>query len=259
MMLEITNGTIGYGKKVILSDINLSIKKGEVVSVLGKNGAGKTTLFKSLLGLLPVLSGSVSLNGKDIKEWGNREYARSVAYIPQAKTLPFPYKVSDVILFGRAAHLSFFGHPGKKDREIVERTLDRLKINDLRDKIYTNLSGGEQQMVIIARALAQEPDFLIMDEPTSNLDFGNQIKILHQVLQLRKEGIGILMATHSPDHVFLCESKVVAIHRDKVIQAEYKNESLDDSFFSDIYDAKVKIKDLDGKGYHRKVCFPVLE
>ena len=204
MKLEVQNGTMGYGKKVILNDVNLTLNKGEIVSVLGQNGAGKTTLFKTLLGILPIIKGEVQLDNKALKEWSINHYAQHVAYIPQAKSLPFPYRVFDVVLFGRSSRISLFSTPSRRDKEIAEKALTTLGIAHLKDKTYTNLSGGEQQMVIIARALVQEPDFLIMDEPTSNLDFSNQITILNQINKLKKEGIGIVMATHSPDPEFLC-------------------------------------------------------
>ena len=211
MKLDVRNATMGYGKKVILDEVNISLNKGEIVSVLGQNGAGKTTLFKTLLGILPTMKGSVCLNDKKLSEWNTTHYAQHVAYIPQAKSLPFPYRVFDVVLFGRSSNIALFSTPGRKDKEIAEKALHTLGIAHLIDKTYTNLSGGEQQMVIIARALVQEPDFLIMDEPTSNLDFGNQITILNQINKIKDEGIGIVMATQSLDHVFLCQSKVIAV------------------------------------------------
>ena len=257
MKLEINKGSLGYGKKMILSEVNISIGKGEIVSVLGRNGAGKTTLFKTLLGILPTIQGDVHLNGRRLQDWGTTEYARHVAYIPQAKALPFPYRVFDVVLFGRSAHVALFATPGRRDREIAERALRTLGIMHLKDKIYTNLSGGEQQMVIIARALVQEPDFLIMDEPTSNLDFGNQITIINQIKRLKNEGIGVLMATHSPDHVFLCQSKVIAVQDGHAMQIDDMAQT-GDRFFSDIYGVDVRVGHLEGFSSERKVCVPVL-
>ena len=257
-MLEVCNGAIGYGHKIILDNINLKINKGEINCVIGRNGAGKTTLFKSILRLLPLIKGDITLGQKKLKDWRQKEYARRVAYIPQAKTLPFPYRVADIVLFGRNAHLPFFGIPKKIDNELVDYVLNELSIIHLKDKIYTNLSGGEQQMVIIAKALAQEPDFLIMDEPTSNLDFGNQMRIIEHIIELKKRGIGVIMATHTPDHIFLCQSRVIALYLHDIIQTDYKDVTLNEHFFSKIYDTDVKIEKVKGMNYQRNVCFPIL-
>lgn len=258
MKLEIINGSLGYDKKAILSNVNITIKKGEIVSILGQNGSGKTTLLKTLLGVLPTIEGEALLNNQRIEEWTIANYAQRVAYIPQAKSLPFPYRVFDVILFGRTAHLSLFGTPNKRDKEIAERTMATLGITHLKEMIYTNLSGGEQQMVIIARALVQEPDFLIMDEPTSNLDFGNQITIINQINSLKKDGIGVVMATHSPDHVFLCKSKIITIHKGIVNQIEDIEKEANDSLFSEIYGINIKVGQMEGTTVERKICVPIL-
>ena len=258
MKLEVRNATMGYGKKVILEEVNITLNKGEIVSVLGQNGAGKTTLFKTLLGILPTLKGDVWLDNKKLNDWSTTHYAQHVAYIPQAKSLPFPYRVFDVVLFGRSSHIALFSTPGRRDKERAERALDSLGIAHLKDKTYTNLSGGEQQMVIIARALVQEPDFLIMDEPTSNLDFGNQITILNQINKLKKEGVGIIMATHSPDHVFLCQSKVLAVKKNRVYAIDDFKNQVNEKFITDIYGVDVKIGYIEGLTTERKVCIPLL-
>ena len=212
MKLEIRNATLGYFGKAVLRNVNLELTAGKTTCLIGKNGAGKTTLFKSLLGILPVLKGEILLDGRDIKRWQRRDYAQVIAYVPQARTLPFPFTAFDVVLFGRTAHLSHFASPGKRDRQIAAECMERLQISHLRNRIFTQLSGGEQQMVIVARALAQQPLFLVMDEPASNLDFGNQIRIISQVNRLKNDSLGILMATHSPDHAFMCRADVMVVH-----------------------------------------------
>jgi len=259
MKLEIKNGVFGYPNKPILSNIDFELNTGEIVCVLGKNGAGKTTLFKSMLGVLKPLSGSILLNGKPIEHWNRSQFARLVGYIPQARSLPFPFTVLDVVLFGRTAHLSVFGSPGKKDLLLAEECLELLNIAHLRNKTFTHLSGGEQQLVIIARALAQQPSFLIMDEPTSSLDFGNQIKIIRHVNKLKNNSLGIIMATHSPDHAFMCDANVAIIHEGKIWKKGYSNDIISEEILKEIYGVEVKVRSLGNKpGCNRLVCVPTV-
>ncbi|MDR1809996.1 MAG: ABC transporter ATP-binding protein [Prevotella sp.] len=258
MKLEIKDATLGYGRKTVLENVDLDLNTNQTICVLGKNGAGKTTLFKSLLGVLPLLSGDILLDGKSIRKWSRRHYARLVAYVPQARSLPFPFKVTEVVLFGRTAHLSEFSSPGKKDRLIAEECLELLNISHLRNRIFTQLSGGEQQMVIIARALAQQPAFIIMDEPTSSLDFGNQIKVIRQVNRLRSNSLGILMATHSPDHAFMCNADVSVVHNGSLRWRGHCNTVINETLLQEIYGVRVSIAEASG-GCSRKVCIPTVE
>ena len=163
MILEIKNAVLGYHGKAVLQNVNFTIETGRTICVIGKNGAGKTTLFKSILGILPLLRGEILLDGRSIERWRQRDYAQVIAYVPQARTLPFPFTAFDVVLFGRTAHLSHFSSPGKRDRRIADECMEKLQISHLRNRVFTQLSGGEQQMVIVARALAQQPLFLVMD------------------------------------------------------------------------------------------------
>ncbi|ADQ78663.1 ABC transporter related protein [Paludibacter propionicigenes WB4] len=253
MKLEIQNGKFGYGGNAVLQDVNFELNTGEIVCLLGKNGAGKTTLFKSMLGVLKPLSGSILLNGKPIEHWNRQQFARLVGYIPQARSLPFPFTVMDVVLFGRTAHLSAFGSPGKRDRILAGECMDLLNITHLQHRTFTHLSGGEQQLVIIARALAQQPAFLIMDEPTSSLDFGNQINIIRQVNALKNNALGIMMATHSPDHAFMCNANVAVVHQGTLRKAGHANDIISEQVLKEIYGVDVKVRPLDDT---RLVCVP---
>ncbi|MDR3129446.1 MAG: ABC transporter ATP-binding protein [Tannerellaceae bacterium] len=211
MELQVIDATMGYGNKAVLKEVNMSFHTGEVTCVLGRNGAGKTTLFKSLLGLLPLQQGSIRLDGKDIGGWGRRQFAQAVAYVPQVRGIPFPFTAEEVVVFGRTAYLSPFEAPSHADRRIARECMERVGVSHLSQRIYTQLSGGEQQLVIVARSLAQEPSFLVMDEPTSGLDFGNRIQLINQVKQLSQDGLGVIMATHFPEHAISCRSRVVMI------------------------------------------------
>jgi iron complex transport system ATP-binding protein len=202
----------GYRGRRVGSGVSLDIRNGEVLCLLGPNGGGKTTLMKTLLGLLPPIAGRVRLDGRDIAEMSRRELARIIGYVPQAHLAFFPFTVSDVVLMGRNAHIGLFAAPSRADRAVAERALATLGVAHLGERVYTEISGGERQLVLIARALAQEPRILIMDEPTASLDFGNQLRVLQQIAALARSGIAVVFSTHDPDHVFLCGDRVALLH-----------------------------------------------
>jgi ABC-type cobalamin/Fe3+-siderophores transport system ATPase subunit len=220
MNLLLQNVTAGYGKKVVVDNVTFELTTGEVICLLGANGSGKTTLFKTVLRLLRPQSGSIRLGGENIAHWPQQRLARTFGYVPQMHTPPFAFLVRDVVLMARAAHLPTFASPGLKDERIADESLERLGIRQLAKARYTEISGGERQLVLIARTLAQQPQWLILDEPTANLDFGNQIRVLHAVAELASEGLGILMTTHMPDHAFLCAARVVLMSQGRVIAVD---------------------------------------
>lgn len=205
--------TVGYGGKPILSNVSFDVSSGDALCLLGPNGVGKTTLFKSMLGFLKPITGHVEIDGDDISAWSPRQLAQVVGYVPQNTTPPFAYPVLDVVTMGRMSRISPMASPSDKDVEYSLSCLDRLGVGYLSDKLYTEISGGERQMVLIARALAQEPQMLIMDEPTASLDYGNQVRVLNQIFKLTEEGLSVIMTTHFPDHAFLCATSVGLITR----------------------------------------------
>jgi iron complex transport system ATP-binding protein len=243
-MLEVKALTCGYGKKITVKDIDLSFNQGEIVCLLGPNGVGKTTFFKSLLGFIKILKGEVLLNGRPIQTLSKKEIAKHIAYVPQAHNAPFDFKVMDVVLMGRSVHLKGNATPTKKDNEIVKQILKDLDMEYLKEKSYMQISGGERQMVLIARALAQESNIIILDEPTSNLDFGNQAKIINQVKKLQEKNKLVIMTTHSPNQVLTCGTRVV-VFKDQRLYATGKPEDIiTDTFLKNIYDVKAKVYDI---------------
>ncbi|WP_286723693.1 ABC transporter ATP-binding protein, partial [Pelotomaculum sp. PtaB.Bin117] len=196
MILEIKDASFGYSQKTVLRNISFNVGAGELLCLLGPNGVGKTTLFKSILGFIAIKGGEIILDGQNIKKWSKSRLAKAVGYVPQAHTTPFPYTVLDVVLMGRIAHLGPFSSPSRDDVKIAEESLERLGVSFLKDMTYTEISGGERQMALIARALTQKPQILILDEPTSNLDYGNQVRVLLQIKKLSEEGIGVIMTSH---------------------------------------------------------------
>lgn len=241
MRLEVNNLSFSYDQRCIFSDVSFSVDSGEILSLLGPNGTGKTTLFKAVLGLHKVDNGDILLNGTSIRDWSRRKIAQFIGYVPQHHIPPFPFKVLEVILMGRTAHLKSFASPTSADIEIALEAMEILNISYLKDKIYTEISGGERQLVLIARALAQEPELLIMDEPTSNLDFGNQIKVLQHIKHLAESGLAIIMSTHYPDHALQYASKVALMKDKNVDRIGEPGLIITEDNLKDIYGVGIKI------------------
>ncbi|WP_283117929.1 ABC transporter ATP-binding protein [Anaerotruncus colihominis] len=257
-MIQVRDVEFSYGKQEVLKGISFCMEKGEFVCVLGANGCGKTTLLKSILAFLTPQHGQVLLYGKDIHQMDERERARKIAYIPQYHTPPFPFTVRDVVLMGRTPHLSRICRPTEKDCRIADESMERLGIAHYANKSYTALSGGQRQMVVIARALAQQPDLLIMDEPTASLDFGNQYLVLAQVKKLAREGMGVLMVTHNPDHAFYCADRIIAMEDGKILSMGDAGKVINEAVMKAIYHMPVKVRSVSlGEGLDATICIPV--
>ena len=202
MTLTVSHLTFAYPKAPpVLEDVSFTVPAGDFLSVLGANGAGKSTLFRCLLGGLEGYTGAISLDGRDVRTFSRRELAARIAYIPQIHRPTFGYSVLDTALMGLTRHLSPFQSPSKAH---------------LAQRNFAALSGGEQQLVLIARALCQQSDLLIMDEPTASLDYGNQLRVLEQVRSLSKQGYTVLLSTHDPQHALRFSRRVLALQGGRV-------------------------------------------
>jgi iron complex transport system ATP-binding protein len=217
MMIAAENLSIGYPGHLVGSGIAISLAEGQSLALLGPNGGGKTTLLKTLLGLLPARGGKVSLNGKPLSALSIRERAKLIGYVPQVHTGTFAFPVETVVLMGRTAHGSLFSRPSMKDREVAAQMLERLGIAHLAQRPYTEISGGERQLVLLARALAQEPRFVVLDEPTASLDFGNQGKVLNEIEALASRDLGVLFTTHDPNHALRAAQRACLMRAGKIV------------------------------------------
>ena len=259
MILSIKNLCAGYMGRQVLNNVSVSVKSGEILCLLGPNGVGKTTLFKSILGFVRVSSGEITIDDKKLSKLPKKEFARSIGYVPQQHEPPFPCKVLDVVVLGRMPYMSPLSVPKKEDVKIARQALDSIGILHLENKDYTEISGGERQMVLIARAIAQNPRFLIMDEPTANLDYGNQVKILEQVKRLSQKGMGVVMTTHSPEHAFLCSTRVALLYRDDIMELGSAEEIICPEKMKKAYGIDVRVLEArDEEGNIIKGCVPRL-
>jgi iron complex transport system ATP-binding protein len=259
MRLKVDNLAFGYRGRPVGSAVSFALESGEVLCLLGPNGAGKTTLFKTILRLLAPLAGTIAIDAEDIDRWSRRRLARVFGYVPQAQLGLFPFTVRDVVLMGRTAHIDLFATPSAQDQEVAEQMLDLLGIAYLADQPYTEVSGGERQITLVARALAQEPKILVMDEPTASLDFGNQVRVLSEIKALASRGIAVILSTHDPDQAFLCAQRVAILHKGELAHLGAPQEVITSANLRAIYGVNVEVRSVErGNGDTLRVCVPSL-
>ena len=216
-LFEVESLTFRYRRRPVLERLDLKIEDGGVTALLGPNGSGKTTLLKLMLGLLKPEQGAVRLRGRTLNEIPRRELARQMAYVPQVHREAFGYRVFDVVLMGRMPHSPFFGRYGEQDFRMVRECLEKMGISHLTERSYTEISGGERQLTLVARAMAQEARVFVMDEPTNGLDFGNQVRLLERINGLAGAGYSFVFSTHHPDHAAAIARRVVMMREGKIL------------------------------------------
>ena len=258
MKLDVRDLTFGYPGKRVGEGVTFTLAAGEVMCLLGPNGGGKTTLFKTILGLIPSQGGTVAFDGAPLSGLGRAQIARIAGYVPQAQTGYFPFTVLDVVLMGRAAHLGPFAGPGRRDDEIARAALDTIGIGRLADSIYTRVSGGERQMTLIARALAQEPAILVLDEPTASLDFGNQVRVLERIAALARSGLAVVLSTHDPDQAFLVSDRVAMLHAGKLARLGPPAETITPESLKLVYGVDIDVIEVTSRTGPRRMCVPTL-
>lgn len=261
-LLEVEDLRCGYGKKrpiEIVHGVSFSVDVGQFVCIIGANGCGKTTTLKALMGLLPALGGEVRVKGGNIANMPEQELARHFAYIPQAHTPPFPFSVADVVLMGRTPYINRLAQTTEHDRMVAYKALDLLGIHHLSEKAYTSLSGGQQQLVLIARALTQQSEILIMDEPTAALDFGNQQLVLSRMRMLSRMGKAVIMVTHDPDHALFCADRVIVMDDGCIVADGTPDDCITTEVMHRIYRIDARVMDVEVEpGRMERVCIPLL-
>jgi iron complex transport system ATP-binding protein len=246
-MLEVRNLAFGFGARRVGEGVTFALAAGETLAVLGGNGAGKTTLFRTLLGLLPPQSGTIVVGGAALAALAPRERARRLAYVPQQHVPAFGFSVIEAVLMGRAARLATFARPGAADRAAAVDALARLGIGALATRPVTELSGGERQLVLVARALAQEAPVLILDEPTASLDFGNRARVLGEIDRLRGSGLAIVFSTHEPDHALAHADRALLLADGRPLALDAAERALTAENVERLYRVRVGIVDGGGR------------
>ncbi len=252
-LLRVEDVHFTYASLPVLKGVSFSVEKGETVSLLGPNGSGKTTLLKILLGLLRPRSGGVFLDGAPVGSIAPKTLAKRVAYVPQVHRMAFAYRVKDVVLMGRTPHKPFFSRYSAEDREIAHQALERLSILHLGEKRYTEISGGERQLTLIARALAQGADALVMDEPANGLDYGNQVRLLEHIDDLSRDGYTFILSTHFPEHALWIADRAVLLKKGLIEAVGKPDEVMHAAAICGLYNTEIDILTVEG-GF--KTCIP---
>jgi len=249
MGIKVRDVKYGYpGFRVdVLKGVTLDLRESKVTALLGVNGSGKTTLFNLLLKILIPKEGSILFGGKNMNEFSRNDLSRIVAFIPQEEVSSFPYTVLEYLLMGRAPHLGFFSTPTKRDEDKIVKVLADLGISHLEKRNVTGLSGGERRLVFIARALAQEPEILLVDEPTAHLDLRNKARVLGVMREMADSGKTVVFSTHDPNEASLVADDVGILNDGRIVGFGPPASVMTEDVLKAIYGAEVAISRVKGK------------
>jgi len=256
-MIETRNLCFSYGSEPVLDGISFSAGSGSLIAVLGPNGVGKTTFFRCLLGFLKPTSGSVLINGKDVSQYSKKELAHEIAYIPQSYNPVFNHSVLDCVLMGLTSSLSTFEQPGPEHEKKALECLQMLGIEKLAQRGSMKISGGERQLMLIARALVQDAKVLIMDEPTSSLDYGNSFMVMKCISDLKDRGYTILFSSHNPDQGLRWADRVIALRDGRILADGPAGKSLSGNVLKELYGIDVSVNNVSTRDGQYTVCIPL--
>jgi iron complex transport system ATP-binding protein len=256
MVLSATGLRFAYpGGPLLLDGVSLALASGRSLCLLGPNGTGKTTLLRCLLGLERPAAGRIEVNGRDRAHLSPAEAARAMAYVPQDSDAVFAFLAYDVVLMGRSPHLAFMASPTGEDRRLAMNAMERLDIAFLAERPFQELSGGERQLVLVARALAQGATILVMDEPFSGLDLGNQVRLVAVIRGLARQGYAVLLTTHEPDHAFAVGGDVALLKDGRLTGPASPEDLLDAASLGSLYGTPVDVVRL---ANGQTVCVPLM-
>ncbi len=255
-MIKTDKLCFSYSSNAVLRDVDFQAPEGVLVSVLGPNGVGKTTFFRCLLGFLRPTSGSVEINGKDVCAYTKRQLSKQIAYIPQSYNPVFNHTVMDSVLMGLTSSLGLFEQPGKTEEEKALKALEELGIAELAGRGSMKISGGERQLMLIARALVQDAKILIMDEPTANLDYGNSYRVMQKISCLREDGYTVIFSTHNPDQALRWADRVFALSDGQVLADGPADSAINEQVLKKLYSVDVAVNTVRAGNDQYRVCTP---
>lgn len=242
-MIEVKNICFGYSNSnIILKDVSFKAEKGMITTILGPNGSGKTTLLKCIAGFYNLKSGNIKIQGENIETLKRKDKAKLLSYVPQNHMPFFPYKVFDIVIMGRSPHIPLFSSPSKIDKEIAEDALHMVGIMMLKERIYSELSGGERQLVLIARSLAQRAPYMLLDEPVAHLDFKNQIIIMQNLRKIVEEKkVTILITLHDPNIAATFSERIVLLKSGSILKYGDSKETMRTDLLTELYGIEIKV------------------